>query len=132
MGFNQFSDVNKITILKCFISFCKVYFSVYPSCTFSPLNKMKCKDCMNIAADRCQSDSLRKQEPQLPREDGQHGQHQCKLLFTAPFTLFPDLDWAPQEIRYCLISVALGSAASLLKMLRREPVSGNCETFMLF
>lgn len=61
LGFNQFSDVNKITILKCFISLCKVSFSLYPSCSFSPLNKMKYKDRVNVAADgRCQSDSLRK------------------------------------------------------------------------
>lgn len=32
----------------------------------------------------------------------------------------------------CLISVALRSAASLLKLLRREPVSGNCERLCCF
>lgn len=48
---------------------------------------MKCKDRVNVAADgRCQSDSCRKGEPQLPQADGQHRQHQCKLLFTEPFT----------------------------------------------
>lgn len=56
---------------------------------------MKCEDRVNVAADgRCQSDSFRKWEPQLPQEDGQHRHHHCKLLFTEPFTLFPDLDWA--------------------------------------
>lgn len=61
LGFSQFSDVDKMTLLKCFISLCKASFSLFSSCSFFPLNKIKYKDPVNVSADgRCQTDSLRK------------------------------------------------------------------------